>query len=132
MYSLQKLCPVCSATWLSDALCMVQYEVCWLVGSASTGRMPQQLTRLPFKYLKYPPISTKFKIHTLGCGFVLHTRRIIGPFCNSQFESTSHVILEIDLSLHVNSENQIDTTPNCFPKLETYLKNSLIRMIDSD
>ncbi len=61
MYSFQKLCPVCSATWLSDAhkpkkfrknvICMVQYEVCWPVGSASTGAAPQQLAGSPFKYL---------------------------------------------------------------------------------
>ncbi len=31
---------------------MVQYEVCWPMGSASTGRAPQQLTGSPFKYLK--------------------------------------------------------------------------------
>ena len=31
---------------------MVQYEVCWPMGSASTGRAPQQLTESPFKYLK--------------------------------------------------------------------------------
>ncbi len=30
---------------------MVQFEVCWPVRSASTGRAPQQLTKLPFKYL---------------------------------------------------------------------------------
>ena len=31
---------------------MVQYEVCWPIGSASTGRAPHQLTGSPFKYLK--------------------------------------------------------------------------------
>ncbi len=49
IYSFQKLYPVCSATWLRD---VVQYEVCWPMGSASTGRAPQQLTESPFKYLK--------------------------------------------------------------------------------
>ena len=67
MYSFQKLCPVCSATWLSDALnmiCMVQYEVCWLVENASTGRAPQQLTGLPFKYLS--PISSALGYSHIG------------------------------------------------------------------
>ena len=50
MYSFQKLCPVCSAI---NVICMVQFEVCWPVGSASTGRAPQQLTESPFKYLNY-------------------------------------------------------------------------------
>ena len=27
------------------------YPVCWPMGSASTGRAPQQLTESPFKYL---------------------------------------------------------------------------------
>ena len=30
---------------------MVQYEVCWPIGSALTGRAPHQLTGSPFKYL---------------------------------------------------------------------------------
>ena len=30
---------------------MVQYELCWPTGSASTGRVPQQLTESPFKYI---------------------------------------------------------------------------------
>ena len=34
---------------------MVQYEVCWPVGSAQTGRAPQQLTISPFKYLNEIP-----------------------------------------------------------------------------
>ncbi len=48
MYSFQKLCPVCCA----NVICMVHYEVCWPLGSASTGRAPKQLTGSPFKYLK--------------------------------------------------------------------------------
>ena len=47
-YSFQKLYPVCSV--VAEVL-MVQFEVCWQMGSASTGRAPQQLTESPFKYL---------------------------------------------------------------------------------
>ena len=32
---------------------MVQFEVCWPVGSVPTGRAPQCLTGSPFKYLKH-------------------------------------------------------------------------------
>ncbi len=53
MYSSQKLYPVRSATWLS----LVNYEVCWPVGSLPTGRVPQQLSMSPFKYLNQWPID---------------------------------------------------------------------------
>ena len=52
MHSLQKFCPVYAAKWLSDAIGMVKYEVCWPMGSASTGRAPHQLTESPYKYFK--------------------------------------------------------------------------------
>ena len=60
MYSPQKLYPLCSATWLSEALfhkmstlsnLAYKRDLSWPMGSASTGRAPQQLTESPFKYL---------------------------------------------------------------------------------
>ncbi len=71
MYSFQKLCPVCSATWLSDALRVVQYEV-WEVGSASTGRAPQQITGSPFKYLN---------LGAWDCHIVFHQASIMTKVC---------------------------------------------------
>ena len=36
-----------------NVICLVNYEVCWPMGSLPTGRVPQQLSTSPFKYLKY-------------------------------------------------------------------------------
>ncbi len=76
IYSFQKSCPVCSATWLSDALCMVQYEVCWPVGTASASRAPQQLTRSSFKYTKY---SFTIVLISKGTDSTHSRQKIIAP-----------------------------------------------------
>ena len=54
-----------------NVICMVQYEVCWPMGSALTGRAPQQLTKPPFKYLNWlwtaMITDDKSVLHILNC-----------------------------------------------------------------